>query len=232
MPYVFKAYINPVRRFADTIEDLQPRAVLQVPISHLPSGRLTSRLYFCWSTQTPTMSSNDRSNALTESSVTIPSDSEQYSGNDEISISPPSSSSPSPVVLYSPPSLWSLLRGAAINLVLPFINGLMLGFGELFAHEAAFRLGWGGTKVIAFLILHLPLFFPFVVVYSSFFGTKGVPHRLDATHHLPEFVLAMHDADQPSIRSFQCHEGRIQSDQGLRFEKTLWRGEGENSWMA
>jgi hypothetical protein len=108
----------------------------------------------------------------------------------------------------------------------------MLGFGELFAHEAAFRLGWGGTKVIAFLILHLPLFFPFVVVYSSFFGTKGVPHRLDATHHLPEFVLAMHDADQPSIRSFQCHEGRIQSDQGLRFEKTLWRGEGENSWMA
>jgi hypothetical protein len=30
---------------------------------------------------------------------------------------------------------------------LPFINGLMLGFGELFAHEAAFRLGWGGTKV-------------------------------------------------------------------------------------
>ena len=22
----------------------------------------------------------------------------------------------------------------------------MLGFGELFAHEAAFRLGWGGTK--------------------------------------------------------------------------------------
>ena len=23
----------------------------------------------------------------------------------------------------------------------------MLGFGELFAHEAAFRLGWSGTKV-------------------------------------------------------------------------------------
>jgi hypothetical protein len=23
----------------------------------------------------------------------------------------------------------------------------MLGFGELFAHEAAFRLGWGGTRV-------------------------------------------------------------------------------------
>jgi hypothetical protein len=32
-------------------------------------------------------------------------------------------------------------------LLLPFINGLMLGFGELFAHEAAFRLGWTSTKV-------------------------------------------------------------------------------------
>jgi len=84
---------------------------------------------------------------LTESSMTIPSDSEQYSGNDELSPSPPPSSSNSPMILYSPPTLWGLLRGAAINLLLPFINGLMLGFGELFAHEAAFRLGWGGTKV-------------------------------------------------------------------------------------
>jgi hypothetical protein len=63
--------------------------------------------------------------------------------------SPPSSSS-SPLILYSPPTVWSLLRGAAINLLLPFVNGLMLGFGELFAHEAAFRLGWGGTKVCRF----------------------------------------------------------------------------------
>jgi hypothetical protein len=51
------------------------------------------------------------------------------------------------MILYTPPTIWGLLRGAAINLLLPFINGLMLGFGELFAHEAAFRLGWGGTKV-------------------------------------------------------------------------------------
>ena len=55
------------------------------------------------------------------------------------------------MILYKPPTLWGLLRGAAINLLLPFINGLMLGFGELFAHEAAFRLGWGGTKVGSFL---------------------------------------------------------------------------------
>ena len=82
--------------------------------------------------------------------MTIPSDSEQYSGNDEhdeLSPSPPSSSNSPGLILYSPPTMWGLLRGAAINLLLPFINGLMLGFGELFAHEAAFRLGWGGTKV-------------------------------------------------------------------------------------
>jgi Outer membrane protein TOM13 len=93
------------------------------------------------------MSSDDRVNPLTESTMTIPSDSEQYSGNDDISPSPPSSSSSPPMILYTPPTFWGLLRGAAINLLLPFINGLMLGFGELFAHEAAFRLGWGGTKV-------------------------------------------------------------------------------------
>lgn len=50
-------------------------------------------------------------------------------------------------MLYRQPTLTGLLRTAAINLVLPFINGLMLGFGELFAHEIAFRLGWGGTRV-------------------------------------------------------------------------------------
>ncbi|KAK0383675.1 hypothetical protein NLU13_9586 [Sarocladium strictum] len=87
----------------------------------------------------------DETNPLAESGVTMRSDSEQYSPGEEISMSPPSSGSP--VILYKPPTVWSLIRGAAINLLLPFINGMMLGFGELFAHEAAFRLGWGGTKV-------------------------------------------------------------------------------------
>ncbi|KAG9244700.1 outer membrane protein TOM13-domain-containing protein [Calycina marina] len=93
------------------------------------------------------MASDERDHPLTESSMTIISDSEQYSDNDEPSLSPPSSSSSPQMLLYSPPTIWGLLRGAAINLLLPFINGLMLGFGELFAHEAAYRLGWGGTKV-------------------------------------------------------------------------------------
>ena len=90
---------------------------------------------------------HDHPQDLTGSSMTIRSDSENYSsGNNELSPSPPSSSS-SPMILYSPPTVWGLLRGAAINLLLPFVNGLMLGFGELLAHEAAFRLGWSGTKV-------------------------------------------------------------------------------------
>jgi hypothetical protein len=86
---------------------------------------------------------SDPSSHLAESGLTMHSDSEQYA-----SASPEEgSTSSSPVILYKPPSVWGLLRGTAINLVLPFINGMMLGFGELFAHEAAFRLGWGGTKV-------------------------------------------------------------------------------------
>ncbi|KAK3639178.1 hypothetical protein LTR56_008769 [Elasticomyces elasticus] len=89
---------------------------------------------------------------LSESQTTFPSDSENYDANhsnqDSSSDEPPSTSSTnSPMILYSPPTIWSILRGAAINLLLPFVNGLMLGFGELFAHEAAWRLGWGGTKI-------------------------------------------------------------------------------------
>ena len=98
---------------------------------------------------------SERRQDLTASGVTIHSDSENYSAHHEQSPSPPSSSS-SPLILYSPPTIWGLLRGAAINLLLPFINGLMLGFGELLAHEAAFRLGWSGTKVSRFVNIFLP----------------------------------------------------------------------------
>jgi len=88
----------------------------------------------------------DDPNPLAESGVTINSDSEHYSAGEDSS--PRSSGSPA-IVLYQPPTVWSLLRGTAINLLLPFINGMMLGWGELFAHEAAFRLGWGNTRVSA-----------------------------------------------------------------------------------
>ncbi|KAI3317218.1 outer membrane protein TOM13 [Xylariaceae sp. AK1471] len=90
---------------------------------------------------------SEEHNPLAESGLTMHSDSEQYSTGEDISTSPPSSSESPHLILYKPPTAWSLIRGVAINLVLPFINGMMLGFGELFAHEAAFRLGWGGTRV-------------------------------------------------------------------------------------
>lgn len=44
-------------------------------------------------------------------------------------------------------NLWTILRKSAINIVLPFINGMMLGFGEILAHEIGFRYNWVGAKV-------------------------------------------------------------------------------------
>jgi len=95
----------------------------------------------------PTSSSAASAVDLTQSGVTIPSDSENYGQSPADEDISRSSDSAAPLILYSPPTLWGLVRGAAINLFLPFINGLMLGFGELFAHEIAFRLGWSATKV-------------------------------------------------------------------------------------
>ncbi|KAL5624468.1 hypothetical protein BROUX41_004528 [Berkeleyomyces rouxiae] len=88
-------------------------------------------------------------NYLSQSGITMHSDSELYSESPEVDYEPDRAQSQSEpaLVVYKPPTMWMLVRGTAINLLLPFINGMMLGFGELFAHEAAFRLGWGGTKV-------------------------------------------------------------------------------------
>lgn len=44
-------------------------------------------------------------------------------------------------------NIWNILRKGAINLVLPFINGIMLGFGEIFAHEVGFKYGFVGARV-------------------------------------------------------------------------------------
>lgn len=96
---------------------------------------------------------------MAESGVTMHSDSELYSGAEEdlqtIDDAQSTASSQGdgrPIILYRPPTLWSLFRGATINLFLPFVNGMMMGFGELFAHEFAFRLGWSGTRVCC----HIP----------------------------------------------------------------------------
>jgi hypothetical protein len=35
----------------------------------------------------------------------------------------------------------------AINIFFPLLNGMMLGFGEILAHELGFRWGWYGSRV-------------------------------------------------------------------------------------
>lgn len=45
-------------------------------------------------------------------------------------------------------NLWDIMKKSAINLILPFINGVMLGFGEILAHEIGFRYNWIGARVV------------------------------------------------------------------------------------
>lgn len=46
-------------------------------------------------------------------------------------------------------TILALLKATAINFMLPFINGVFLGFGEICAHELAFRWGWtNSTHVV------------------------------------------------------------------------------------
>lgn len=51
------------------------------------------------------------------------------------------------VLPYTRINMWEVVNKSAINLVLPFINGFMLGWGEILAHEVGFRYQWFGAKV-------------------------------------------------------------------------------------
>lgn len=44
-------------------------------------------------------------------------------------------------------NFWGILGRGAINVILPFINGIALGFGEILAHEVGFRYGFLGARV-------------------------------------------------------------------------------------
>ncbi|RIB18645.1 outer membrane protein TOM13-domain-containing protein [Gigaspora rosea] len=51
------------------------------------------------------------------------------------------------VPFYRRPQFYSsILRTFAFNFFFPFINGVMLGFGEICANELAFRMGWFGAR--------------------------------------------------------------------------------------
>lgn len=40
-----------------------------------------------------------------------------------------------------------VIKRLSVNLFIPFINGIMLGFGEIFAHELGLIWGWRSAKV-------------------------------------------------------------------------------------
>lgn len=54
---------------------------------------------------------------------------------------------PGPRITFSLPAIGRFLGRCCINLVLPFINGMMMGFGELVAHEIGFAWGMTGARV-------------------------------------------------------------------------------------
>ncbi|KAI8370544.1 outer membrane protein TOM13-domain-containing protein [Radiomyces spectabilis] len=45
---------------------------------------------------------------------------------------------------YKQPTFLWILKSTAINFILPFFNGVMLGFGEILANELVFKYGWFG----------------------------------------------------------------------------------------
>ncbi|KAI9495093.1 outer membrane protein TOM13-domain-containing protein [Zychaea mexicana] len=48
----------------------------------------------------------------------------------------------------NPTFLWAL-KSTAINFILPFFNGVMLGFGEILANELVFKYGWFGFSRVS-----------------------------------------------------------------------------------
>ncbi|KAI9317922.1 outer membrane protein TOM13-domain-containing protein [Dichotomocladium elegans] len=48
----------------------------------------------------------------------------------------------------NPTFLW-VLKSTAVNLILPFFNGVMLGFGEILANELVFKFGWFGFSRVS-----------------------------------------------------------------------------------
>lgn len=44
-------------------------------------------------------------------------------------------------------SKWSVFKRLGINLLIPFINGICLGFGEIMAHEIGLIWGWRAARV-------------------------------------------------------------------------------------
>lgn len=134
----------------------------------------------------------------------IPSDSDIYPedgaddhGNDENEKTTRQAPTPvgGPLTAQTSP-VWAIVRSGAINFVMPFINGLMLGFGELVAHEFAFRWGWTTTKV-SFAC-------PCLLVSLSFWGSV---RRTDRSHSRPSRCFHLIGDDRLPL---DCNRGGCQ----------------------
>lgn len=52
-------------------------------------------------------------------------------------------------IVVTPGVAWvPILKRISINIFIPFINGIMLGFGEIIAHEVGLVLGWRTANVV------------------------------------------------------------------------------------
>ncbi|KAK9481256.1 outer membrane protein TOM13-domain-containing protein [Lipomyces japonicus] len=80
-----------------------------------------------------------------EKVVTTEQQQQQQEEEYEVEISESGSDTSSSDLIEYKPSWLSVLRFSAVNLFFPFINGMMLGFGEIFANELGIRWGWIGA---------------------------------------------------------------------------------------
>lgn len=79
----------------------------------------------------------------------VEDDADSQAGSQYESDASEASSSPSTtdVLARNRQSTYDILTKFAINMFFPLLNGMMLGFGEILAHELGFRWGWYGARV-------------------------------------------------------------------------------------
>lgn len=106
-------------------------------------------------TSSPASEKKDQEKQSETKDVTVPAGITPSSINSSAAAPPPADATPSLTLsLFTAPDSLTLPRVLAalgINLILPFINGVFLGFGEITAREAVRvgRLWWKGERAIA-----------------------------------------------------------------------------------
>jgi hypothetical protein len=104
-----------------------------------------------YSCQSMELSSDQFSTSSPSETLSVEDSSHESESELETELETETESDPTParrlVLWRGNVGLVSSLSSLAINLFLPFINGMMLGFGEILAHELGFKWGWVGARV-------------------------------------------------------------------------------------